>query len=143
MERVVRPLVLFLRVVLAAVFLYAAYVKLREPWLVFAIAIDAYGILPEPAVLATARTLPWCELALGVVLLTGFGLRYAAIAASALLGAFFVIMAIAYSKGLAIDCGCFGPGDIISVKTLARDGSLVAAAIGLAILSRRQPSLNR
>ena len=140
MERVRRPLILFLRVILAAVFLYAAYVKLREPWLVFAIAIDAYGILPEPAVLATARTLPWCELALGVVLLTGFGLRYAAIAATALLGTFFAVMVIAYSKGLAIDCGCFGPGDIISLKTLARDGSLVAAAIGLAILSRSRPT---
>ena len=90
-----RAVIIFLRVALAAVFLYAAYVKLREPWLVFAIAIDAYGILPEPAVLATARTLPWCELALGVVLLTGFGLRYAAIAATALLGTFFTVMVIA------------------------------------------------
>jgi uncharacterized membrane protein YphA (DoxX/SURF4 family) len=134
--RVARPLRIILRVALAAVFLYAAYTKLREPWLVFAIAIDAYGILPEPAVLATARTLPWCELALGVVLLSGFGLRYAAIAASALLGAFFTVMVIAYSKGLAIDCACFGPGDIIGLKTLARDGTLVAAAIALAVLSR-------
>jgi len=133
-----RAVIIFLRVALAAVFLYAAYVKLREPWLVFAIAIDAYGILPEPAVLATARTLPWCELALGVILLSGFGLRYAAIAAAALLGTFFTVMVIAYSKGLAIDCGCFGPGDIISLKTLARDATLVAAAVGLAILSRRQ-----
>jgi uncharacterized membrane protein YphA (DoxX/SURF4 family) len=135
-----RAFIIVLRVLLAAVFLYAAYTKLREPWLVFAIAIDAYGILPEPAVLATARTLPWCELALGVVLLSGFGLRYAAIAASALLGAFFTVMVIAYSKGLAIDCACFGPGDIISLKTLARDGTLVAAAIALAVLSRHKPA---
>jgi uncharacterized membrane protein YphA (DoxX/SURF4 family) len=140
MERVSRPLRIVLRIALAAVFLYAAYTKLREPWMLFAIAIDAYGILPEPAVLATARTLPWCELALGVVLLSGFGLRYAAIAASVLLGAFFTVMVIAYSKGLAIDCACFGPGDIISLKTLARDGTLVAAAIALAILSRAQPA---
>jgi uncharacterized membrane protein YphA (DoxX/SURF4 family) len=143
MERVSRPLRIVLRIALAAVFLYAAYTKLREPWLVFAIAIDAYGILPEPAVLATARTLPWCELALGVVLLSGFGLRYAAIAASILLGAFFTVMVIAYSKGLAIDCACFGPGDIISLKTLARDGTLVAAAIALAVLSRRPPAQAR
>jgi uncharacterized membrane protein YphA (DoxX/SURF4 family) len=136
-----RAILICLRVFLAAIFLYAAYTKLREPWMVFAIAIDAYGILPEPAVLATARTLPWCELALGVILLTGFGLRYSAIAASALLAAFFTVMLIAYSKGLAIDCACFGPGDIISLKTLARDGTLVAAAVGLAILSVGQPVL--
>ena len=138
-----RATVTLLRIALGAIFLYAAYTKLREPWMVFAIAIDAYGILPEPAVLATARTLPWCELALGLILLSGFGLRYAAIAASALLAAFFAVMLMAYSKGLAIDCACFGPGDIISLKTLARDGTLVAAAIALAVLSRRPPAQAR
>jgi putative oxidoreductase len=136
MEPVRRPLMILLRIALGAIFLYAAYTKLREPWMIFAIAIDAYGILPEPAVLATARTLPWCELVLGAILLTGFGLRYAALAATVLLGAFFTVMLIAYRKGLAIDCACFGPGDIISLKTLARDGTLVAAAIALAVLSR-------
>ncbi len=128
---------ILLRIVLAAVFLYAAYTKLREPWMIFAIAIDAYGILPEPAVLALARTLPWFELALGLTLLTGLALRYAALAATVLLGAFFTVMVIAYHRGLAIDCACFGPGDIISLKTLARDGTLVAAAIALAILSHK------
>ena len=129
---------ILLRIALGVVFEYAGYVKLREPWLVFAMSIDAYQILPEPAVLATARTLPWFELILGLTLASGFALRYAAIAAAVLLGTFFTIMLIAYSKGLAIDCACFGPGDIISLKTLARDGTLVAAAIALAVLSRRR-----
>jgi uncharacterized membrane protein YphA (DoxX/SURF4 family) len=133
-----RAAVIALRLALAIVFLYAGYVKLREPWLVFAMAIDAYQILPEPAVLATARTLPWFELVLGLTLASGFALRYAAPAASVLLGAFFTIMLIAYSRGLAIDCACFGPGDIISLKTLARDGTLVAAAIALAVLARHK-----
>jgi uncharacterized membrane protein YphA (DoxX/SURF4 family) len=133
-----RASIILLRVALGAIFLYAAYLKLRDPWLVFAMSIDAYQILPEPAVLATARTLPWFELALGAALVIGFGLRYAAIAASALLGAFFAIMAITYAKGLAIDCGCFGPGEPISPKTLTRDGAMVAAAIALAILSRKR-----
>lgn len=134
-----RWLVIFLRVALGVVFAYAGYLKLREPWLVFAMSIDAYQILPEPAVLAAARTLPWFELILGVVLVSGFGLRYAAIASSVLLGGFFTVMLIAYSKGLAIDCACFGPGEVISLKTLARDGTLVAAAITLAILARVSP----
>lgn len=133
-----RAAIIVLRIALGVMFLYAAYLKLRDPWLVFAMSIDAYQILPEPAVLATARTLPWLELALGAFLLAGFGLRYAAIAAAALLGAFFSIMAITYARGLAIDCGCFGPGEPISPKTLARDGALVAAAIALALLSRRR-----
>lgn len=130
-----RAALIALRIILGAVFLYAAYVKLREPWLVFAMSIDAYGILPEPAVLATARALPWCELALGVLLITGFGVRYAAIAASALLGTFFTAMVIAYAHGKAIDCACFGPGDPIGPRTLARDAALAASAIALAILA--------
>jgi uncharacterized membrane protein YphA (DoxX/SURF4 family) len=54
-----------LRVLLAVVFLYAAYTKLRQPWLLFAMSIDAYQILPQWAVLALGRTLPWMELLLG------------------------------------------------------------------------------
>jgi uncharacterized membrane protein YphA (DoxX/SURF4 family) len=125
-----------LRAVLGAVFLYAAYTKLREPWTLFAVSIDAYGILPEWAVLFVARTLPWFELGLGLVLVAGLWLRYASIAAVSLLGVFFVMMAVAYAKGLAIDCGCFGPGEALSAKTLMRDGTLVAMAAALAVLSR-------
>lgn len=132
-----RALLIGLRIALGAVFLYAAYVKLREPWLVFAMSIDAYGMLPEPAVLAAARALPWCELALGVLLVTGFGLRWVALAAAALLGTFFTAMVIAYARGLAIDCACFGPGDRIGPATLARDGTLLAGAIALAFLAGR------
>ena len=38
---------LVLRLLLAAVFLYAAYTKLRQPWLLFAMSIDSYHMLPE------------------------------------------------------------------------------------------------
>ena len=38
---------LLLRLMLAVVFLYAAWTKLRQPWLVFALSIDAYQLLPE------------------------------------------------------------------------------------------------
>jgi len=131
-----RIALIVLRAVLGAVFLYAAYTKLREPWTLFAVSIDAYGILPEWAVLFVARTLPWFELGLGLVLVAGLWLRYASIAAVSLLGVFFVMMAVAYAKGLAIDCGCFGPGEALSAKTLMRDGTLVAMAAALAVLSR-------
>jgi uncharacterized membrane protein YphA (DoxX/SURF4 family) len=131
-----RIALIVLRAVLGAVFLYAAYTKLREPWTLFAVSIDAYGILPEWAVLFVSRTLPWFELGLGLVLVAGLWLRYASIAAVSLLGVFFVMMAVAYAKGLAIDCGCFGPGEALSAKTLMRDGTLVAMAAALAVLSR-------
>jgi len=130
-----RWLVLILRVALAAVFIYAAWSKLRQPWLLFAMAIDAYGLLPQWAVMALARALPWLELALGILLLTGFWLRYTAIAASALLAVFFAVMLRSYAKGLQIDCACFGLGEAISLKTLLRDGLLVLSSVALSALS--------
>ena len=126
---------LVLRVVLAAVFLYAAYTKLRQPWLVFAMSIDAYGLLPEFGVLAVARTLPWLEAVLGVLLLAGIWLRAVSVMTAAILGVFFVIMVMSFGKGMGIDCGCFGVGEALTAKTLIRDGLLLAAAIGLVILS--------
>lgn len=137
-SRVARVILLVLRLALGAVFVYAAWVKLREPWLLFAMSIDAYQVLPQWAVLAVARTLPWAELALGLLLIVGRLPRLATVTASALLTVFFALMVRAYLRGETIDCGCFGPGEAISPWTLARDGSLLAGAVLLAILSFRR-----
>jgi uncharacterized membrane protein YphA (DoxX/SURF4 family) len=120
-----------LRLVLGAVFIYAAYTKLRQSWLLFALSIDSYQLLPEWAVLGVARTLPWLELALGILLIAGAWLRYLSIAAAGILGLFFTIMVVQYFRGAGIDCGCFGVGEPLSAKTLARDGVLLAAALAL------------
>lgn len=128
---------------MAAVFLYAAYTKLREPWLVFAMAIDAYQMLPQWAVLTLGRTIPWLELLLGVLLATGFALRFAAPAAAILLSIFFAVMAHAYAQGLKIDCGCFGFGEPVSAATLLRDGVLLAVSLALTFLALRQRGFSR
>lgn len=122
---------------LAIVFLYAAYMKLREPWLMFAMSIDAYQILPEWAALTLGRILPWLELALGLLLATGFGLRYSAASASIMLAGFFAVMVRAYVMGMKIDCACFGLGDVIGPRTLVRDGVLLVLSVGLTILAMR------
>jgi putative oxidoreductase len=133
---------LFLRLILGAVFIYAAYTKLRQSWLLFALSIDSYQLLPEWAVFALARTLPWLELVLGVLLIAGVALRFLSVVATAILGLFFTVMLVSYFRGAGIDCGCFGVGEALSVKTLLRDGVLLAAAISLVILSRR-PTASR
>jgi uncharacterized membrane protein YphA (DoxX/SURF4 family) len=66
---------LALRLVLGGVFIYAAYTKLRQSWLVFALSLDSYQLLPEWGVYAVARTLPLLELALGILLIAGVWLR--------------------------------------------------------------------
>jgi uncharacterized membrane protein YphA (DoxX/SURF4 family) len=120
------------RVILGAVFIYAGYVKVREPWELFALAISQYQLLPMKMVELVARTLPWLELAIGVLLVTGRWLRVGATAASVLLLTFFVLMIRADLQGMAINCGCFGgTDDVISWKTLLRDGSLLAGSLAL------------
>ena len=138
----IRWLRLLLRLMLAGVFLYAAWTKLRQPWLMFALSIDAYQLLPEWAVLTTARVLPWLELAIGVLLLVGVWLRYVSILAAAILGVFFAIMLLSFGKGMGIDCGCFGVGEPLTAKTLARDGLLLGTAITLTFLAK-PPRSNR
>jgi uncharacterized membrane protein YphA (DoxX/SURF4 family) len=130
---------LVLRVVLGAVFVYAAYTKLRQDWLLFALSIDSYQLLPEWGVTLVARTLPWFELALGLMLIGGVGLRYTSAVAAGILAVFFTIMSVAFVRGDSIDCGCFGVGEALSWKTLVRDGALLAAAVALVAFSRKAP----
>ena len=126
-----RWIALALRLALGAVFVYAAYTKLRQSWLLFALSIDSYQLLPEWAVLTVARMLPWLELTLGVLVLAGVWLRYTSIAVTAILSLFFTVMVVMYFRGGGIDCGCFGVGEALSAKTLARDGALLVAAVAL------------
>ena len=130
-SKIFRAVVLVLRLVLGAVFVYAAWTKLRQPWELFAMSIDAYILLPYWAVVLVARTLPWAELVIGLALMVGRWLRVWAGAASLLLLVFFVLMVRTYVKGMQIDCGCFGLGDPISPRTLFRDGSLLAGYLFL------------
>jgi uncharacterized membrane protein YphA (DoxX/SURF4 family) len=129
------------RMVLGAVFVYAAYVKLRDPWQLFAMSINSYEVLPLAMAETAAHVIPWVELALGVMVISGIWLRITGTILSLVLLTFFTLMVRAYAKGMQINCGCFGPGEAISWKTLLRDGSMAAAAIAmtcLAFLQRRK-----
>ena len=140
-SRAAKIFMLAARVVLGAVFVYAAYVKLRDPWQLFAMSIDSYRILPLNLVEIAARVIPWMELALGVLLIAGIWLQVSGSIVSLLLLTFFALMVRAYAKGMEISCGCFGPGEVISWKTLLRDGALVATALAmtwLAFLKRKK-----
>jgi len=126
-----------LRIALGVIFVYAAWIKLREPWAMFAIAIDSYQILPAWAVELVARALPWFELLLGGLLIAGVWRRVSGAAASLLLAVFFSLMVRAMAKGMQIDCGCFGPGERLSWMTLLRDGALLARSLFVTLGSRR------
>lgn len=136
-SRRLRALIIALRLIVGGVFLYAAWTKLpfNQPWQLFAMSIDSYQVLPLTMVEMVARTLPWVELAAGLMLVAGLWLRISAPLVSIMLLVFFALMVRAYAKGMEINCGCFGPGEMISWRTLLRDGSLLAAALVLTSIS--------
>jgi putative oxidoreductase len=125
------------RLALGVIFVAAAWAKLRAPWIEFAGNLAGFQLLPDWALEPIARTLPWCELALGVALISGLWQRWFALIASLLLGLFFSVMVRSYAVGLQIDCGCFGPGEALGPKTLARDFSMLALAIVVTVASFR------
>jgi Methylamine utilisation protein MauE len=124
-----RVLLICGRLALAAVFLWAAYTKLRDPWMIFAMEIDAMQIAPAGMLEPVARTLPWFELLIGILLVIGIQLRYVATVATVFLLGFFTTLLVLYLRGFQGDCGCFGPGERLGPKTLARDALLVALSI--------------
>lgn len=94
---------------LAAVWLWSGAVKLLNP-LDSRQAIAAYELLPGGMIDFLAVALPAVELILGLMLLIGVFLRWAAVASAIILVGFIVGVASAWARGLSIDCGCFGGG---------------------------------
>jgi uncharacterized membrane protein YphA (DoxX/SURF4 family) len=129
-SRVLAGAVLALRVILAGIFIYAGYIKLRDPWQLFAASIASYELVPMWAGEWIAKLFPWFEIALGAGLLIGSRLLKPSAVFTALLLIFFNAMLWrAFLQGKEIDCGCFGPGEALTWKTLVRDGSMLAASL--------------
>jgi uncharacterized membrane protein YphA (DoxX/SURF4 family) len=149
-----RVLLLVGRVALGLVFLVAAYTKLHfnGAWhfgdyhFFFGMAINSYNLLPLWGVEWLARVLPWFEVALGALLISGIALRWVGIAASLLLLVFIGAMTRAYFLGLEIMCGCFGNNEKLGPLTLLRDASLLvlalAVTIGAFVITKRRKTVS-
>ena len=149
-----RVLLVLGRVVLGAIFLYAAFAKLyfdgawhlHDYHFFFAMAIDSYKMLPLSVVEWMARILPWFELLLGALLIVGIGLRWAGSITTALLLVFIGAMTRAKILGLEINCGCFGNNEKLGTATLIRDSSLLvlalAVTIGAFLIKRRRAGVS-
>jgi len=102
-------------------------------------AVRAYRVLPEWAVPTVGAGLPFLEIALGLLLVVGFSVRFGAIVSGLLLAVFVAGIVSASARGLSIDCGCFGGGGELGAgeetaygREIARDLGLLALAGALA-----------
>jgi len=117
------------RLLLAAVFAWAALPKLIEPG-EFAATIQNYRAVPDAWVGPLALLLPAFEAVIAFGLLLSPYQRGAACLASLMLLTFGVAMAQARWRGIDLSCGCFGALLEAKVSWLT-----VARTLGLAVLA--------
>jgi len=98
----------FTRWILCAIFLYSGFVKLMDPQL-FAILIEAYGLIPEFMVFPVAVILPILEIVAALWIF--FNLKGDLYLTAGLLVLFMFVLAYGIILDLDVDCGCFGPMD--------------------------------
>ena len=115
----VRDLVgLVARFALAAVFLISGGLKAADPRQTV-VSVRAYDLFPESLVTLIAATLPYLEIALGLLLVVGLATRLAALLGAVMLVLFIAGVISAAVRGLSIDCGCFGGGGAVEAGQTA------------------------
>ena len=112
-------------------------------------AVRAYELLPIPFANFMGIILPFLEIAVGVLLIIGAGVRISALVSGVLMVAFIIGISWAWARGLSIDCGCFGgggqvePGTANYLPELLRDGGLALLAIYLFFCPQSKFGLDR
>ena len=146
-------ILLALRTALAWTFVHAGALKIwdfahaQSATPDFTVAIQQYHLLPSPefAVLL-AIYLPWLEVFSALGLFLRRMRSGAALTITGLTVIFMAALASAWSRGLRIDCGCFGRDEVSTdfPALLLRDACILAAALFLLVRdSRAIPAKDR
>jgi uncharacterized membrane protein YphA (DoxX/SURF4 family) len=129
------------RLGLAAVWLISGGIKAADLSQTY-VGVRAYDVLPKQGVEIVAAVLPFLEIALGLLLLVGVGVRAVAVLSAALFVVFIAGVAQSWARGLSIDCGCFGgggavaPGDTAYLEEILRDTGFILLAVWLIVRPR-------
>ena len=120
-------------------FVYAGFLKLRDPAR-FLIDIRSFDMLGDPYAAWLALGLPWLEILCGLAVIFEVFRRGGLLLLNLALIGFFAAIGYAKSRGLSIQCGCFGGSDTESnyLELFVRDGILLGIGLVLAWLHRTQ-----
>ena len=131
--KVVQPwLTLIARLVLGGVLLLAGVLKIGNLQK-SAMAVRAYELLPVSLANFLGYALPWVEIGVGLLLITGAAVRISGLIGAITMLAFIIAISQAWARGLSIDCGCFGGGGAIDPED-TKYLSEIIRDIGLLIL---------
>jgi uncharacterized membrane protein YphA (DoxX/SURF4 family) len=101
-----RRFALAARLILGGVYIYASWDKILHP-AAFAEAVFNYQILPSQLINLMALVLPWLELILGLLLLSGIWMSGAVLGVNLLMVVFLSALIFNTARGLNLSCGCF------------------------------------
>ena len=136
------------RLVVGGVLLVAGALKVIDPQSSVA-AVHAYEIVPAWLERPIGWGLPFLELGLGLLLVSGLFTKTAALVAGLLFVVFIIAVISAAARGLSIDCGCFGgggqvaPGHTAYAWEIVRDLGLLAMCGWLVWRPRSRFALDR
>ncbi len=140
------------RLLLGGIFIYAGYSKIFLPnsnlWPYFilkfsislnlsnfATQVEAFKMLPPWGVQFVARTLPFTEIILGLLLLIGWRLRIWASLLTLIMLGFFGVVLRAYLLHMDINCGCFATPQPINLQKVLEDAALSGLAVLMTIFA--------
>lgn len=127
-----------LRLLLAALFAYAAVLKLKNPQ-AFAYSVKAFDILPDHLAQLATFAVPWTEIVIAACLIVGFWTRAAAALLVVVLVVFIVAIVSVLTRGLSVSCGCFGEaakgicGDKLGWCNVVQNSVLLALSMTVAV----------
>jgi uncharacterized membrane protein YphA (DoxX/SURF4 family) len=145
------------RLTLGPIFIYAGYSKAflpnhtLWPWFFlkfsiatnlanFALQVEAFKLLPDWGVQFVAHTLPFAEIALGLLVLIGWKLRIWSTLLTALMIGFFFVVLRAYLLHMKINCGCFATPEPINLKKILEDAAMSALALAMTAFAHIEAS---
>src|SRR5215469_8507329 len=147
-----RAVILISRMVLGGIFAYAGISKIFFPnthlWPMFVLKfsistnlatfaqqVESYKLLSPTGVDFVAHTLPFTEIALGSLLLLGWGLRLWASLVTLLMLGFLAVVTRAYVLHMNINCGCFATPEPLTGMTVIRDSLFVSLALIMTVFA--------
>jgi uncharacterized membrane protein YphA (DoxX/SURF4 family) len=134
------------RLLLGGILVYAGYSKIFLPNFMwrpmfalkfslstnlsnFAFQVESYKLLSPEGAAFVAHTLPFAEIALGLLLLIGWQLRVWSTLTTLLIVGFLAAVTRAYLLHMQINCGCFATPEPLTGWTVVRDATLAAFAL--------------
>jgi len=135
------------RLGLAVVLFWAGWAKINEAPGLRQLAVSEYQVLPDGMVNVVSIGLPLLEICLAIMLVVGFATRFTAAAGGLLMVIFIAGIISAWSRGLRINCGCFGGAGQVAdphyLREIFRDLGFLALAAWIVALPKSKLALDR